>query len=108
MDEAQYLHTKEDQGDWWFGLLELSVLPNFMFTISDQYNGNEHYYTKDGSIDAEKGTHSEHYIHAFCDIHKRSPPSANRLWQDTCWLQLLRWRVPLRACKQGRDNVLQL
>ena len=60
--EAQYLHTKEDQGDWWFGLLELSVLPNFMFTISDQYNGNEHYYTKDGSIDAEKGTHSEHYI----------------------------------------------
>ncbi len=38
--EAQYLHTKQDQGDWWFGLLELSVLPNFMFTVSDTYNAN--------------------------------------------------------------------
>ena len=36
--EAQYLHTKQDQGDWWYGLLELSVLPHFMFTISDMYN----------------------------------------------------------------------
>ena len=60
--EAQYLHTKQDQGDWWFGLLELSVLPNFMFTVSDQYNGNEHYYTSDGSIDDARGTHKEHYI----------------------------------------------
>ena len=31
--EAQYLHTKQDQGDWWYGLLELSVLPHFMFTV---------------------------------------------------------------------------
>lgn len=54
--EAQYLSTKDDQGDWWFGLLELSVLPNFMFTISDQYNGAEHYYTSTGSID-EKRVH---------------------------------------------------
>lgn len=54
--EAQYLNTKDDQGDWWFGLLELSVLPNFMFTISDQYNGAEHYYTSTGSID-EKRAH---------------------------------------------------
>ena len=60
--EAQYLHTKQDQGDWWYGLLELSVLPNFMFTISDQYNGNEHYYTSNGSIDEERGTHKEHYF----------------------------------------------
>ena len=36
--EAQYLHTKQDQGDWWYGLLELSVLPHFMFTVSDMYN----------------------------------------------------------------------
>lgn len=66
--EAQYLHTRKgkdldrDQGDWWFGLLELSVLPNFMFTVSDQYNGSEHYYNSDGSIDTSKGTHKEHYL----------------------------------------------
>lgn len=36
--EAQYLHTKQDQDDWWYGLLELSVLPHFMFTVSDMYN----------------------------------------------------------------------
>ena len=36
--EAQYLHTKQDQGDWSYGLLELSVLPHFMFTVSDMYN----------------------------------------------------------------------
>ena len=66
--EAQYLHTRKgkdldrDQGDWWFGLLELSVLPHFMFTISDQYNGAEHHYNSDGSIDTSKGTHKEHYL----------------------------------------------
>ena len=60
--EAQYLHTKQDQGDWWFGLLELSVLPHFMFTVSDQYNANEHYYTSGGTIDSERGTHKEHYF----------------------------------------------
>ena len=38
LGEAQYLHTKQDQGDWWYGLLELSVLPHFMFTVSDMYN----------------------------------------------------------------------
>ena len=60
--EAQYLHTEQDQGDWYFGLLELSFLPHFMFTISDQYNGAEYYYTPTGSIDEAKGTHKEHYI----------------------------------------------
>lgn len=60
--EAQYLHTKQDQGDWWYGLLELSVLPHFMFTVSDQYNANEHYYTSGGTIDSERGTHKEHYF----------------------------------------------
>ena len=60
--EAQYLHTDKDQGDWCFGLLELSFLPHFMFTISDQYNGNEHYYTSLGAEDKSKGTHKEHYI----------------------------------------------
>lgn len=34
--EAQYLFTQHESGDWGFGLLELSVAPYFMFTISDQ------------------------------------------------------------------------
>lgn len=45
--EVQYLNTQQDEGDWWFGLLELSVLPSFMFTVSDMYNAGEtdiHYY----------------------------------------------------------------
>ena len=33
--ELQYLTTGEDQGDWAFALLELSVLPHLMFTVSD-------------------------------------------------------------------------
>lgn len=45
--EAQYLFTKDDEGDWAFGLLELSVNPHWMITVSDQYNVGEthnHYY----------------------------------------------------------------
>lgn len=45
--ELQYLTTKYDQGDWAYGLLELSVLPYFMFTVSDMWNVGEtdlHYY----------------------------------------------------------------
>lgn len=45
--EVQYLRTKQDQGDWMFGLVELSVLPYLMFTVSDMYNNGEtdlHYY----------------------------------------------------------------
>lgn len=56
--EAQYLTTGEDQGDWAFGLLELSVLPNFMFTVSDEYNCGEtdiHYYN--GSVTFTTGAH---------------------------------------------------
>ncbi len=60
--EAQYLHTKQDQGDWWYGLLELSVLPNFMFTISDQYNANVPTYTPNGAVDESKGTNRVHYL----------------------------------------------
>ena len=66
--EAQYLNTDDDQGDWWFGLLELSVLPNFMFTVSDMYNGNvpntdgtstskQHYYMFSGTY-----THGAHRL----------------------------------------------
>lgn len=60
--EAQYLHTKQDQKDWWYGLLELSVLPNFMFTISDQFNAHVPTYTADGSVDDSKGTNKVHYL----------------------------------------------
>lgn len=45
--EAQYLSTADDLGDWVFGLLEFSVLPSWMFTVSDEYNcgeSNLHYY----------------------------------------------------------------
>ena len=57
--EAQYLTTSGDQGDWAYGLLELSILPGFMFTVSDMYNANvpnadgtatsaQHYYNLGG------------------------------------------------------------
>jgi hypothetical protein len=45
--ELQYLTTAGDQGDWAFALLELSLQPNWMFTLSDMYNCGEtktHYY----------------------------------------------------------------
>lgn len=45
--EAQYLFTKDDQGDWAFGLLELSFAPHWMITASDMYNVGDtknHYY----------------------------------------------------------------
>ena len=45
--ELQYLTTKQDQGDWAYGLLELSLAPHWMFTISDMWNcgkTNLHYY----------------------------------------------------------------
>lgn len=60
--EAQYLSTEQDQGDWYYGLLELSVLPHLMFTISDMYNGNVPTYTNDGAIDESKGTNKVHYL----------------------------------------------
>ncbi len=45
--ELQYLSSKDDQGDWWYGLLELSWAPHWMFSIADMYNSGEtnlHYY----------------------------------------------------------------
>jgi len=56
--EAQYLFTDDDQGDWAFGLLELSILPHFMITVSDEYNVGEtdiHYYQ--GSVTFNTGAH---------------------------------------------------
>jgi len=45
--ELQYLRIKEDQGDWAYGLLELSLVPHWMITVSDMWNCGEtnlHYY----------------------------------------------------------------
>ena len=45
--EAQYLFTKDDEGDWAYGLLELSLPPHWMVTVSDMYNAGSthlHYY----------------------------------------------------------------
>ncbi|MBR4729735.1 MAG: hypothetical protein IK075_05690 [Prevotella sp.] len=45
--EAQYLFTKDDLGDWAFGLTELSLAPHWMISLSDLYNVGEthlHYY----------------------------------------------------------------
>ena len=45
--EVQYLATKDDQGDWAYGLLELSLAPHWMLSASDMYNVSEthiHYY----------------------------------------------------------------
>ena len=39
--EMQYLQTKQDRGDWIAGLVELSVAPDWMFTITDTYNIGE-------------------------------------------------------------------
>ncbi|MDE6702420.1 MAG: hypothetical protein K2K00_01940 [Muribaculaceae bacterium] len=46
-NELQYLHTRQDLGDWLYGLVELSVAPYIMVTVSDMWNCGEtgnHYY----------------------------------------------------------------
>lgn len=45
--ELQYLTTRGDKKDWAYGLLELSVAPYLMFTVSDMWNcggDGTHYY----------------------------------------------------------------
>ena len=56
--ELQYMTTKGDEGDWAFGLLELSLVPHWMITISDQYNVSQshiHYYL--GQVSFSTGSH---------------------------------------------------
>lgn len=56
--ELQYLNTDDDEGDWIYGLLELSFLPNWMFTLSDMYNSgltDIHYYQ--GYVTFSTGSH---------------------------------------------------
>lgn len=50
--ELQYLHTGNDEGDWIFGLAELTVLPNIMVSVSDEFNAGSsklHYYMASAS-----------------------------------------------------------
>ena len=45
--EIQYLATRQDEKDWAYGLLELSVAPYLMFSVSDMWNcggKGTHYY----------------------------------------------------------------
>ena len=56
--ELQYLATDDDEGDWLFGLVELSLQPHWMFTLSDEWNVGEtdtHYYQ--GFITYSNGGH---------------------------------------------------
>ena len=56
--ELQYLQTADDQGDWLFGLLELSLAPRWMFTVSDMWNNGStktHYYQ--GLVTCNIGSH---------------------------------------------------
>jgi hypothetical protein len=56
--ELQYLTTPDDQGDWAFGLVELSLAPHWMLSISDLYNVGEthlHYYM--GNVAFSTGAH---------------------------------------------------
>ena len=60
--EAQYLNTRQDEGDWWYAMLELTILPKFMITVSDMYNSGEtnlHYYKALLTF-----THKSHLIQA--------------------------------------------
>ena len=56
--ELQYLTTKQDEKDWVFGLLELSLVPHWMITVNDMWNIGDskiHYYQ--GLVTYNVGSH---------------------------------------------------
>ena len=65
--EAQYLSTSQDEGDWVYGLAELSLAPHWMLTVSDMWNvgdsdplyykENTHYHYYQGLITYNVGSH---------------------------------------------------
>jgi hypothetical protein len=65
--ELQYLQTRQDEGDWLFGLLELSLAPHWMFTLSDMWNvgnsdpqfyaANTHIHYYQGFVTYNVGSH---------------------------------------------------
>ena len=53
--ELQYMSTRDDKGDWLYGLVEFSLAPHWMFSVSDLYNVGEtnlHYYHGDVTFSA--------------------------------------------------------
>ena len=54
--EMQYLTTKQDRGDWAFALVELSMAPHWMFTVSDLWNCGDN----DPAL-GEENTHLHYY-----------------------------------------------
>lgn len=36
--ELQYMHTKQDYGSWLYGLVEYSIVPHWIFELSDMWN----------------------------------------------------------------------
>jgi len=58
--ELQYLQTKQDLGDWVYGLLELSLAPHWMLTVSDMWNcGN----TADDALVNYGGENTHHHYY---------------------------------------------
>ena len=56
--EFQYLATKDDLKDWIYGLLELSLAPHWMITVSDMYNiGYTHVHYYQGLVTCNFGQH---------------------------------------------------
>ena len=56
--EVQYLATADDQGDWAYGLAELSLAPHWMLTASDMYNvGETHLHYYQGGVAFSMGAH---------------------------------------------------
>ncbi len=56
--ELQYLTTAQDKGDWLFALAELSLVPHWMITASDEYNvglTDSHYWNT--SVTYNQGAH---------------------------------------------------
>ena len=65
--ELQYLHTRQDQGDWTSALIEISAFHDWMFTLADQYNA--HVYSS--ALHRESAVH---YLQGFltytAEIHR--------------------------------------
>ena len=57
--ELQYLQTKQDLGDWVYGLVELSLAPHWMLTVSDMWNCGD---TAEEAMDIyDENTHHHYY-----------------------------------------------
>ena len=67
--EAQFLSTKQDEGDWAFALAELSLAPHWMFTLSDMWNCG----------DSDPQTHSDNTHHHYYQALVTFNTGAHRL-----------------------------